>query len=126
MRFGECGFRALKCDAHQQREFSHRDVLTPKQVDSIDGNDLRNSEGQNGFADRGEARAVIESQREIALDGGEARDGPILSLRASAIVRFIKWIEGPFREEHVLSELEFIGDPANKLARRSNTCAVRL
>jgi hypothetical protein len=68
-------------------------VFTSKEIDRLDGNDLRNPQGHNGLADGREAGAVVESQGEIALDGREARDGLILSRGARLLVAIVEGLE---------------------------------
>ena len=92
-------------------------MLASKKIDGFDGDDFLYPQRLHSFAHRREAGALGKNQREIALDGGEARNRPILPRLASQTIAFIKRIESPFGEKNVLPQLEFLGNASNELPR---------
>ena len=59
-------------------------------------------------------------QREIALDGWEARNRPVLSRLAGLLIAVIERIERELGEKNVLPQLELVGYTRGKLSGSSD------
>src|SRR5262249_21393446 len=110
LRLGERGFLTLKRDADHQRIKAGGNIFTAKEIARFDGNEFANSQRENGIANRGEACAVFQNERKIAVHSGEARDWFISLCGTRSIEALVEGLEFQFRKEGRLAQLEIIRD----------------